>query len=88
MKNLFVKDLKEGLSLFNEDFAVKSINAAKMKDGRTYYNVELTDNTGTISGKIWPDSIAKCDIESEGEVVSVDAGIEKYRDSLQIKIKL
>ena len=86
MKNLFVKDLKEGLSLFNEDFAVKSINAAKMKDGRTYYNVELADSTGTISGKIWPDSITKCDIKSEGKVVSVDAGIEKYRDSLQIKI--
>ncbi len=86
MKNLFVTDLKPGMSVFGEDFAVKSLVAATSKDGRTYYNIELTDKTGGIKGKIWPDALASTDIKSEGKIASINASIESYRDEPQIKV--
>ncbi len=86
MKNLFVTDLKPGMSVFGEDFAVKSLAAATSRDGRTYYNVELTDKTGSIKGKIWPDALPNTDITTEGKIAAVNASIESYRDEPQIKI--
>lgn len=86
MKNLFVTDLKPGMSLFGEDFAVKSLATATQKDGKTYYNIELSDKSGSIKGKIWPDAVAASNLTTEGKIVTVNATIESYRDEPQIKI--
>ncbi len=86
MKNIYVTDLREGMSLFDENFAVKSFKKMMTKQEKPYFDIEISDRTGNIRGKIWPDHLDKCAETKEGEVVSIDALVESYNGSLQLKI--
>jgi len=85
MKNLYVKDLKEGLSLFAEDFALRKVTKAVKKDGKPYLRLELSDKTGNIDGNMWTPT-ASSDSLAEGSVVSIDAKIESYNGKLQLNV--
>jgi 3'-5' exoribonuclease len=86
VKNIFVKDLKEGMSLFGESFVVKSLKQMTTKQDKPYFDLELSDRTGNIKGKIWPDNIDKCQKASAGDIVKIDAAVESYNGALQLKI--
>ncbi|MDD5693139.1 MAG: HD domain-containing protein [Patescibacteria group bacterium] len=86
MKNIYVTDLREGISLFDENFVVKSIKRMMTKQEKPYLDLELSDRTGNIRGKVWPDNLDKCAEVKEGEVVSIDALVENYNGALQLKI--
>jgi 3'-5' exoribonuclease len=76
MKNLFVKDLKEGLSLFSEDFAVKNMRKAVTKNGKPYLDLELSDHTGSLKAKVWSEYLPKVGDIKVGAVYSFDATIQ------------
>src|SRR3972149_8201714 len=78
MKKLFVEDLKVGDSVFGELFAVKGHKKTATRNNRPYIDVELSDKTGSIKGKIWSDDMPKCENVQETDVVSVSATIEDF----------
>jgi len=86
MKNLFVRDLKEGLSLFDEDFAIKSAKKAITKNGKPYLDLELSDHTGSIKAKVWSESIPKVGDIAEGNVYSFDGTVQKDAFGMQANI--
>ena len=85
MKKLFVEDLKVGDSIFGELFAVKSYKKTSTRNNRPYINIELSDKTGSIKGKIWSDDMTNCETVKETDVVSVSAAVEDFNGP-QLKI--
>ncbi len=76
MKNLFVSDLKEGLSLFEEDFAIKNMRKAVTKNGKPYLDLELSDRTGSLKAKVWSEYLPKVGDVKVGGVYSFDGTIQ------------
>lgn len=86
MKRNFIKDLQSGDKITNENFAIKSIRKGKTQDGRDYIDLNLSDKTGEIQGKIWHDNIQACQEIEAGEIVELSAQVESFRDKLQLNI--
>ena len=86
MKTLYIKDLKEGLSLFAEDFAVKNLKKLVTKNGKPYYDVELSDRTGTIKAKVWSESIKNTNGLEAGKVFSFDGTVTTDSFGSQVNI--
>jgi len=78
LKNLFVKDLKPGMTVFGEVFVIKSYKKGSTKQGQPFIDVELADKSGSVRGKVWSDHIDKCEVNKVGEAVKVDGSIEEY----------
>lgn len=77
-KKLYITDLKVGDSVFGEIFAIKSFTKKASRNNKPYIDVELTDRSGSIRGKIWSDDIANCDQLEAGDVAEVNATIEEF----------
>lgn len=86
MKNKFIKDLQFGDKLTGELFVIKNIRKGKTLDGRDYLDVFLADNTGEIQGKIWDNRIEDCGNIKIGDIVSVSAFVEEFRDKQQLRV--
>jgi 3'-5' exoribonuclease len=86
MKNLYVKDLKEGISLFAEDFALKNLRKSVTKAGKPYYDLELSDSTGTIKGKVWSENMSNIGEIEVGKVYSFDGTVMSDSFGTQINI--
>jgi 3'-5' exoribonuclease len=56
------------------------------RNGRDYLDVELTDATGSIGGKVWPDSPAIKGRYAEKDFVAFKGTVRLYRDQLQINV--
>lgn len=57
------------------------------RNGRDYIDLELTDNTGTVMGKIWADSAAlDADFEAY-DFVAFRGMVKSFRDQVQISIE-
>jgi 3'-5' exoribonuclease len=77
MKTTFVSNLKPGTDVTDEQFAVKSFKTGGMtRDGKPYYDLELSDKTGSIKAKVWSDSIPFCQNVEEGDIVMVNAKVK------------
>lgn len=85
MKKQFIADLKTGDSIFGEVFAVKSYVKKSSRNNKPYIDIELTDKTGTINGKIWSDDFANCEPAEAGQVVSVNGTIDEFNGP-QLKV--
>ena len=93
MKNLFVKDITDGVEGKSEEFVVDEIRQHKTKAGKPFYRLVLKDKTGTIGARIWSDYFPFCEIGEikPGDVVEVDFYAEEYGGDLQLivtKLKL
>lgn len=86
MKEKFIKDFQFKDKLIEEQFAVKAIRQGKTTDGRDFFDLNVTDKTGEIAGKIWEDAMVNCEIPVVGEVVAITATVEEFRDKQQLKI--
>ncbi len=86
MKKIFVEDLKKGDSIFDETFAVKYYKRSATRNNKPYIDIELTDRTGSIRGKIWSDDIARCKETRAGDVVNVSGTVEEFQGRLQFKV--
>ncbi|KXK09944.1 MAG: HD domain-containing protein [Candidatus Dojkabacteria bacterium] len=88
MKQFYVTDLKHGLQLNNETFAIKDATRQTTKAGKPFFRLTLQDKTGSIGAQIWSDSFASVDTKtiSSGRVVMIDAMVEDYKGTLQLNI--
>lgn len=85
-KKYYIRDLKIGDAVFGETFAVKNYKKGATRNNKPFVDIELSDNTGFIKGKIWSDDLSACDRVKEGDVVEVTATIEDFMNAPQIKI--
>jgi len=85
---IFVKDIKVGEMITDTVFSVTEFREHKDKNGNIYYKIFLSDKSGSIGGNIWADKIANCEIRDlkVGEVVSVDAQVDSFKEKVQLNI--
>lgn len=89
MKTVYVKDLSADYGIVTgETFALTEVKAAVDKNNNTYYDVVLSDKTGTIKGKIWSDNVQYVDKNAfkVGNVVQIDAKVDQYKGNVQLTI--
>ena len=80
-----IKDLLEGDRLLLQAL-VGNVSNGVNKSGSPYLNVELRDNSGTLTSKKWEVADSDKDIFVIGNIVEVMVEVIKYNDSLQGKI--
>ncbi len=72
---------------FVQGFALLSRKDVRQdRNGRDYMDGELTDSSGTVGAKIWPDSPAIKGRFSEKDFVAFKGSVRLYRDQLQVNI--
>jgi len=88
MKTIYVSDLKKGIIVNNETFAIFGADTQKDKNGNFYYNLLVGDKTGKVSAKIWSDNIKQVETKSlkVGRVVQLSGKIEEFKGQIQINI--
>ena len=69
-----------------ETYLVRKISVGKTKAGKDYWNVVLSDSTGTIDGKIWNPSEPSIGKFDELDYVAVSGDIQEYKGELQMVI--
>ena len=69
-----------------ETYLVRKISVGKTKAGKDYWNVVLSDSTGTIDGKIWNPSEPSIGRFEELDYVAVSGDIQEYKGELQMVI--
>jgi predicted PolB exonuclease-like 3'-5' exonuclease len=70
---------------------LRRIERRKTAQGQDYFDIEIQDATGTISGKIWSDSKKAFDAAVElrpGMAVKVGFKVTRYQGALQISAQL
>jgi 3'-5' exoribonuclease len=84
--SICVKELKSGDNVL-QFFELKSKESRKTRSGQDYLDLVLSDATGAISGKMWPESVRKWGQDfNPGDVVKVEARVEAYRDRPQLVV--
>lgn len=88
MKSIFVKDLQAGNVLSEVPFAILDKKRGTDKNGASFIDLTLTDKTGEVKAKIWPDNLAKIDqkLISAGKVVAFSGVVTEFKDSVQINV--
>jgi 3'-5' exoribonuclease len=88
MKNTYVKDLKKGLTISNENFLLVEAEKAIDKNGSDYYKVTVADKTGKVEAKIWGDKLANIDRDLliPGTLLCINCRVEEFRGIPQLNI--
>ena len=81
----FINKLKDGDEL-NSIYHVKTKSQATAKTGKEYFNVNLSDKTGSVDGKIWDVNAPGIEEFKAGDFVYVEGSVISYNGQLQVKI--
>ena len=81
----FINKLKDGDEL-NSVYHVKTKSQATAKTGKEYFNVCLSDKTGSIDAKIWDVNAPGIEEFKAGDFVFVEGGVISYNGQLQVKV--
>lgn len=68
-------------------FLVKDKQIRQKKSGDTFLSLELSDNTGMISAKIWDDADNYNSVFEKGDIVKVQAAVSSYQGKNELHIK-
>ena len=83
-KKTYVRDLAEGNSI-SEVFALSQVQRKEAKNG-PYWQLTLTDSTGSIEARIWfPQSQQYEGLQAE-QFVAVNGQVASFKDQLQMNI--
>lgn len=81
----YINKLKDGDEL-NSVYHVKTKSQATAKSGKDYFNVCLSDKTGTIDAKIWDVNAPGIEEFKAGDFVFVEGTVILYNNQVQVKI--
>ncbi|MEM8964339.1 MAG: HD domain-containing protein [Acidobacteriota bacterium] len=87
----FVRD-NDPIATWNDgDFArgfalVSRRESRRDRNGREYLDVELSDASGAITGKVWPDNEAVRGAWKQHDFVAFQGTVKKFRDQLQLNL--
>ena len=84
-KMLYITQFVNGQRV-QETYLVRKINVGKTKAGKDYWNVVLSDSTGTIDGKIWNPAEPSIGNFDELDYIAVSGDIQEYKGELQMVI--
>jgi 3'-5' exoribonuclease len=84
-KQLFVKDLKEGQLISNQPFAVRSYKKTLGKNNKWYADIEISDNSGSVKGKIWSDNLSDYD-PKPSDIILLSGTVTTFANSQQVII--
>ena len=84
-KMLYITQFVNGQRV-QETYLVRKINVGKTKAGKDYWNVVLSDSTGTIDGKIWNPAEPSIGNFDELDYIAVSGDIQEYKGELQMII--
>ena len=88
MLRAYIKDLKVGDVVLNQQFGVLSFAKKLGRTGNEYYEVILSDKSGHIDAKIWANSFNYCDLNiNEGGVVEITGKVDSFNDKPQLIIE-
>lgn len=88
MKNLYIKDLKEGQD-FIDFFIVRASGVKIGSNGKKYLDITLGDKTGDLTAKKWdvsPSEEPALEAIKAGDIVKIKASVTVYRDAKQLRI--
>ncbi|HLD03874.1 MAG TPA: HD domain-containing protein [Candidatus Dojkabacteria bacterium] len=88
MKSIYIRDLKKGMVINGETFAVQQSETAETKDKKPYYKLTIADKTGLVKAFVWSENIPNVERGSlkEGNVILIDGTVEEFRGVLQVNI--
>ena len=81
----FINKLKDGDAL-KSIYHVKVKSQATAKTGKDYFNVQFSDRTGAIDGRIWDTTSPAIEEFKVGDFVEVEGEVISYNNQLQLKI--
>lgn len=80
----FINKLENNM-VIKETYLCKTKRKLNTKAGKTYYDVTLSDKTGSVNGKIWEtEGIPDFDVN---DFITVSASVSMYNNVLQLTIK-
>lgn len=82
---ILINEFKEGKRI-NAELLIANVSKGTTNAGSPYVSLTLQDRTGTIEAKKWDineEELSYCEV---GNVISVEADVIDYRDTLQLKI--
>ena len=82
---VFITDFNEG-DMISNVYLCKNKQTGTTKSGKTYYNLELVDKTGSIAGKVWELTNAIGHFEAKN-FIKVDGQVTSFNNELQLNIK-
>ena len=82
---VFITDFNEG-DMISNVYLCKNKQVGTTKSGKTYYNLELVDKTGSIAGKVWELTNAIGHFEAKN-FIKVDGQVTSFNNELQLNIK-
>ena len=89
MKNIYVEDLKTGDEFMDAFFMVKSAAIKVGSNRKKYFDIQLADKTGEISGKKWDvfeEEVETLEKYKAGELVKVRATVKEFKGAKQLTI--
>lgn len=81
----FINKLKDGDEL-NSIYHIKTKSQATAKTGKEYFNVQLTDKTGAIDGRIWDTNSPGIEDFKAGDYALIEGEVISYNNQLQVKV--
>ena len=88
MKDLYIKDLKEGQE-FIDFFIVRASGVKVGSTGKKYLDITLGDKTGDLTAKKWdvsPTEEPALAAIKPGDIVKIKANVTVYRDAKQLRV--
>ena len=80
-----IKDLTDGQSLTLHGLVTNLVKGVT-SNGAPYLSVTLSDNSGSIEGKVWDVKEEQAKIVETGRIYEVKCEVLKYRNALQLRI--
>lgn len=80
-----INTIKAGEKISDTHLLIRKIDKKSTKNGDIYYDLELSDNTGIIAGKIWNNAIPNCQFEV-GKIVEISGLTQEYGGKVSIII--
>jgi len=80
-----INTIKAGEKITDLHLLIRKIDKKSTKNGDIYHDLELSDNTGVIAGKIWNNAIPNCQFEV-GKIVEISGLTQEYNGKLSIII--
>ncbi len=80
-----INQIKAGEKISDLHLLVRKVDKKIARNGKDFYDLELSDKSGVILGKIWEDAIGRCKFEI-GKIIEVNGLTQEYGGKVSIII--
>jgi 3'-5' exoribonuclease len=84
-KKIFIRELSEGQTI-SDIFALAQAQRKETKNGQPYWDLTLTDRTGSMAARIWSPGEARHKEPKPEQFVVVTGLVVSFKDKLQVNV--